>query len=79
MSKPLRIGVAGLGTVGVGVVKILAERREFLAAASGRSIELVAVSARDAKKDRGVDLSGVRFEADAARSPSPMTSTSSSS
>ena len=65
MSKPLRIGVAGLGTVGVGVVKILAERREFLAAASGRSIELVAVSARDAKKDRGVDLSGVRFEADA--------------
>lgn len=65
MNKPLRIGVAGLGTVGVGVVKILAERREFLAAASGRSIEIAAVSARDAKKDRGIDLNGVRWETDA--------------
>lgn len=65
MSKPLRIGVAGLGTVGVGVVKILAERREFLAAASGRVVELAAVSARDAKKDRGIDVSKVRWEKDA--------------
>ncbi|HEX7775995.1 MAG TPA: homoserine dehydrogenase [Parvibaculum sp.] len=65
MSKPLRIGVAGLGTVGVGVVKILAERREFLAAASGRAVELAAVSARDRKKDRGIDVSKVRWETDA--------------
>ncbi|MDR3500403.1 MAG: homoserine dehydrogenase [Parvibaculum sp.] len=65
MSKPLRIGVAGLGTVGVGVVKILAERREFLAAASGRAVELAAVSARDAKKDRGIDISKARWESDA--------------
>jgi homoserine dehydrogenase len=65
VSKPIRIGVAGLGTVGVGVVKILAERRDFLAAASGRALQLVAASARDKAKDRGIDLTGVRWEDDA--------------
>lgn len=65
MSKPLSIGIAGLGTVGVGVVKILAERAAFLAAASGREMRLVAVSARDKAKDRGIDISGVRWEDDA--------------
>lgn len=64
MSKPLRIGIAGLGTVGAGVVKILAARGEHLAAASGRALELVAVCARDKAKDRGIDLSGVRWEDD---------------
>ena len=62
MTKPLRIGIAGLGTVGAGVVKILAARGEHLAAASGRALELVAVSARDKTKDRGIDLTGVRWE-----------------
>ena len=65
MSKPLSIGVAGLGTVGVGVVKILAERKDFLTAASGRAMKLVAVSARDKTKDRGIDIKGVRWEDDA--------------
>lgn len=65
MIKPLRIGIAGLGTVGAGVVKILAARRDYLAAACGRAIELVAVSARDRQKDRGIDLSGVRWVDDA--------------
>jgi homoserine dehydrogenase len=65
VSKPLSIGIAGLGTVGVGVVKILAERCDFLAAASGRAMKLVAVSARDKAKDRGIDLKGVRWEEDA--------------
>ena len=64
MSKPLRIGIAGLGTVGAGVVKILAARGERLAAASGRALELVAVSARSKSKDRGIDLTGVRWEDD---------------
>ena len=64
MTKPLRIGIAGLGTVGAGVVKILAARGEHLAAASGRALELVAVCARDKTKDRGIDLSGVRWEDD---------------
>ncbi|PKQ09695.1 MAG: homoserine dehydrogenase, partial [Alphaproteobacteria bacterium HGW-Alphaproteobacteria-12] len=65
MTKPLRIGIAGLGTVGAGVVKILAARRDYLAAACGRAVELVAVSARDRQKDRGIDLSGVRWADDA--------------
>ncbi|MDP2123753.1 MAG: homoserine dehydrogenase [Parvibaculum sp.] len=65
MTKPLRIGIAGLGTVGAGVVKILAARGAQLSAATGRAIEIVAVSARDSNKDRGIDLSGVRFERDA--------------
>ncbi|MBX3493605.1 MAG: homoserine dehydrogenase [Parvibaculum sp.] len=64
MTKPLRIGIAGLGTVGAGVVKILAARGAHLAAATGRAIEVVAVSARDSNKDRGIDLAGIRFERD---------------
>jgi len=64
VSKPLRIGIAGLGTVGAGVVKILAARGDYLAAACGRAIELVAVSARNSNKGRGIDLSGVRWEGD---------------
>lgn len=64
MTDALRIGIAGLGTVGAGVVKILAARGAHLAAASGRAIELVAVSARDKTKDRGIDLKGVRWEDD---------------
>ena len=64
MSKPIRIGVAGLGTVGVGVVRILQENASLLTERSGVEIEIVAVSARS-DKDRGVDLSAVRFESDA--------------
>jgi len=64
VTKPLRIGIAGLGTVGAGVVKILAARGEYLAAATGRAIEVVAVSARDSNKDRGIDLAGIRWERD---------------
>ena len=52
----MRIGLAGLGTVGATVAARL------LQGAVPRA-ELVAVSARDAKKDRGVDLSGVDFVA----------------
>lgn len=65
MSEAIRIAVAGLGTVGAGVIKIMAERGDVLALASGREIEIVAVSARDADKDRGIDISRFRFEPDA--------------
>ena len=64
MIEPLRIGIAGLGTVGAGVVKILAARGRYLTAACGREIRLVAVTARDRNKDRGIDLAGVRWEDD---------------
>lgn len=56
-SSPLKIGIAGLGTVGVGVIKILEEQAQTLAAHTGRSIEITTVSARDRRRDRGVDLS----------------------
>lgn len=57
MAEPLRLGIAGLGTVGVGVLRLLAENRETVEARAGRAIEIVAVNARDRTKDRGVDLS----------------------
>lgn len=56
MNSPLRIALAGLGTVGAGVVKLLDENRDLIARRSGRPIEIVAVSARDRSRDRGVDL-----------------------
>src|SRR5438477_7829107 len=64
MNEPLRIGIAGLGTVGAGVVKLLAEHGKLLAVRGGRPIELVAASARDKKKKRGIDLKSVRWESD---------------
>jgi len=72
MSESLRVGVAGLGTVGAGTVKLLQTHRDLLAERCGRSIEVVAVSARDRKRDRGVALDGLRWFDDAlalAREP----------
>ncbi len=57
MSEPLRVALAGLGTVGGGVIRLLDANRELIARRAGREIEIVAVSARDRGKDRGVDLS----------------------
>ncbi len=57
MSNPFRLGIAGLGTVGTGVVKMVQQHGDVLAARAGRRIEITSVSARDASKDRGVDLS----------------------
>ncbi|MGY6632787.1 MAG: homoserine dehydrogenase [Alkalilacustris sp.] len=55
-AAPLRLGLAGLGTVGAGVVGILQRHAEMIAARTGRPLALVAVSARDRRRDRGVDL-----------------------
>lgn len=64
MSEPLRIGIAGLGTVGVGVVKILRNHAALLEARSGRPIVITAVSARSRDKDRGVPLGDYAWEDD---------------
>ncbi|EEX11206.1 homoserine dehydrogenase [Ruegeria lacuscaerulensis ITI-1157] len=64
MTQALRLGIAGLGTVGVGVVKIIRRHADLLKARTGRPIEIVAVSARDPDKDRGVNLSGYAWETD---------------
>ena len=60
----LRLGVAGLGTVGIGVVKIVQRHAALLAARSGRRVEIVAVSARNRSKNRDADLSGYAWEDD---------------
>lgn len=57
MAAPLRIGIAGLGTVGAGVVRILQTHGAEIAKRAGRAIEIVAVNAKSQKKKRGVDLS----------------------
>ena len=63
MTTPFRLGIAGLGTVGIGVVKMVQTHHDMLAKKSGRPVEISAVSARS-QKDRGVDLSGYAWEAD---------------
>jgi homoserine dehydrogenase len=55
-AAPLRLAIVGLGTVGGGVIRLLEENRELVARRSGRPIKVVAISARDRTKDRGVDL-----------------------
>jgi homoserine dehydrogenase len=52
----LRVGIAGLGTVGGGVLKLLHQQAELLAQRCGRRIMVAACSARDRLKDLGVDL-----------------------
>ena len=63
MTQVMRLGIAGLGTVGAGVVKIVQRHANLLQARTGRSIEITAVSARDASKDRDVSLSDYAWEA----------------
>ena len=61
MADALKIGVAGLGTVGASLVRIIHERRDSLANSCGRPIEITAVSARTRNRDRGIDLSGMQW------------------
>lgn len=65
MTEPLKLAIAGLGTVGAGIVKIVQQHGHLLAARAGCPIEIVAISARSRSKDRGVDLSGYAWEDDA--------------
>ncbi len=58
MNAPLRLGVAGLGTVGASLLRLLARHGNDIAIRANRSISVAAVSARNRGKDRGVDLSG---------------------
>ena len=61
MSRPLSIGLAGLGTVGAGVLRLLRENAETVAARAGRPLAVAAVSARDRERDRGLSLSGLHW------------------
>jgi homoserine dehydrogenase len=53
---PLRLGLAGLGTVGIGVVKIIQDHADLIARRTGRPVVITAVSARDRSKNRDADL-----------------------
>ncbi|HEU5019404.1 MAG TPA: homoserine dehydrogenase, partial [Pseudolabrys sp.] len=64
MATPLKVGVAGLGTVGAALVAQIARRRDAIAVRCGRSIEVVAVCARSNTKDRGIDLKNAAWFAD---------------
>ncbi len=64
MVAPLKVGLAGLGTVGASVVRLLREQSATLTLRCGRPVEIVAVNARSRNKDRGISLKGLRWVAD---------------
>ena len=70
MSAALRVGIAGLGTVGAEVVRLIATEARTLAARCGRPIRVTAVTARSKAKKRGVDLDGIAW----AKSPVELAS-----
>jgi homoserine dehydrogenase len=67
MNKPLRLGIAGLGTVGTGLLQLLAEHGGRLAEHVGRHIEVVAISARSRTKKRALTVDNARWFDDAER------------
>jgi homoserine dehydrogenase len=72
MTAALKVGVAGLGTVGAALIAQVMRQREALTARCGRAIEITAVCARAKGKNRGVDLKKAKWFSDPvalARSP----------
>ena len=64
MTRPLSVALAGLGTVGGGVLKLLRDNADIVTARAGRPIAVTAVSARDRSKDRGFPVSGLHWYED---------------
>jgi homoserine dehydrogenase len=67
VSEPLRLGIAGLGTVGAGVLCLLEEQQELLHQRCGRALKVTAVSARDRAKIRGAAVTAAMTWYDDAR------------
>src|SRR5260221_828569 len=61
MVAPLKVGIAGLGTVGAEVVRLIEQQGRALSARSGRGVRVVAVTARSKVKKRGLDLRGIAW------------------
>ena len=78
MTEPLRLGIAGLGTVGTGVVKIVRQKASLLAARAGRPVVITGVSARTRDKDRGVSCLPMHGKTTPSPWPAAMTWMSSS-
>ncbi|WP_428688401.1 homoserine dehydrogenase [Roseibium sp.] len=64
MAEALKVGIAGLGTVGAAVGQLLAQHGAQIARKSGRAVTVTAVSARDRNKDRGFDVSALAWFTD---------------
>jgi homoserine dehydrogenase len=64
MAEPLKIALAGLGTVGAGVIRLVEANADLIERRAGRPIRITAVSARDRTRDRGVDISRYAWEDD---------------
>ncbi|MGP9791201.1 homoserine dehydrogenase [Roseinatronobacter sp. NSM] len=64
MTPPLRLGIAGLGTVGVGLVRIIQTNADLLTLRTGRKVVISAVSAKSRTRNRGVDISAYEWEDD---------------
>jgi homoserine dehydrogenase len=62
----LRVGIAGLGTVGAGVLRLLSQNSELIAARAGVSLDVTAISARDPTRDRGIPVTSLRWHDDPA-------------
>jgi homoserine dehydrogenase len=58
------IGLVGLGTIGTGVVKVLQRNAAVIAERLGFPLRLVRIADLELERDRGLDLSGILFDAD---------------
>jgi len=67
VSKPLKVAIAGLGTVGVGTLTLLRSQADLITQRAGRPVTVTAVSAKDRSKDRGVSLDGLHWYDDSAK------------
>jgi homoserine dehydrogenase len=61
MSNHLRLGIAGLGTVGAALVRMVQEKEEMLTTRCGQAISITGVNARSKNKDRGIDVSSAKW------------------
>jgi homoserine dehydrogenase len=64
--QELGVGLIGFGTIGTGVVKVLQRNADVIRGRLGVPLRLVRIADLDTTRDRGVDLAGVRFDADAS-------------
>ncbi|MEO1045775.1 MAG: homoserine dehydrogenase [Pseudomonadota bacterium] len=60
-SRTLTLGIAGLGTVGTGVIRLIEENAMLIARRSGQSLSIGAITARDRGKDRAIALNDYRW------------------
>lgn len=60
----IRVGLLGLGTIGVGAARILIEQRELITRRLGKKVRLVRACDLDVSRDRGLDFSGVELTTD---------------